>query len=346
MNILTMTLELFRNDGFTLIQIMLLLTFIIFLTNSLFKDKSNPLSQQVLKRIEYNKDSDDKKKFDGDFYVNFYNNLLDRADKKMKRSELNFTAKEYVTFNLIGIGSGILLGLIIFPFPTIFKSIFFFLPNPYTQLFLGRLLAGSLLGFIGYFLPNIVVIMREKKRKKDLEDQLIDFILSMADGIYSANTPQEALRLVSNEISEPLASELKKTVNDIDISIPYEIALKRLSDRLNLEEYSLILSSMQIQSRTGGHLESMLRNSAKVAEDRRNTKDEVMQIVNNTSRIAYVLIASPIVVVIGMLFALREEFLDGLFTFIGAVYFGVLSVIYVVGIFGVLAIRRSVMKLL
>lgn len=347
MEVLNLSLELFRNDGFLMLQLMLLITFIIFLLNSIKKEKKNPLSAQVLKRIEKkNRGDSEKKRIRKDFFIDVFENIIDRADKKTKRSNLDFSAKEYVTFILIGMGGGAVLGLVIFPFKTIFTSIFFFVNSGYIKLFLGRLLSGISFSSLGYFLPIAVVYFRERKRRKDLEDQLIDFILSMADSIFAANTPQEALRLVSNEISEPLASELKKTVNEIDLSIPYEDALVRLEERLNLEEYSLILSSLQIQSRTGGHLESMLRNSARVAEERRNTKDEVLQVINETSRIAYVLIASPIVTVIGIAFMMREEFTDGLFTFLGAVYFGVLGIIYVLGIIGVLAIRKSIVKLL
>src|SRR5690625_6637149 len=103
---------------------------------------------------------------------------------------------------------------------------------------------------------------------------------------------------------------------------------------------------MIIQSRTGSNLEPMLRNSARIAEDRKKTKDEVMQVVNGTSYIAYIILASPIAAIIGMTFILGAEFIDNFFTLMEAIYFGGLSVFYVIRVIAVLMIKNSIIKML
>jgi len=346
LSILQKALELIRNETTSVIYISLLVGFIVLVFRSIIQNRGNPLSRQVSSRIEAILDERGASEKGREYLESIYHKILEKTDDRIKRSNLNFTPQEFLMFNLIGIGVGAVIGLGLFPFKSFTIPMMFFISEPGMKIIVARLFTALALSVAGYFLPIMIAYYRERKRVKDLEEQLVPFILSMADALSTAKTPRESIEMIADEITDPLGSDLKRARDEINAEIPYGDVLENLSRRIDLEEYKIILTSMIIQSRTGSNLEPMLRNSARIAEDRKKTKDEVMQVVNGTSYIAYIILASPIAAIIGMTFILGDEFIDNFFTLMGAIYFGGLSVFYVIGAIGVLMIRNSIIKLL
>lgn len=346
MSIFVKVLDLYQNDLVKMLQINVLTLLFLIFAYEYWKSRKNPLSRQVLDRMKKSKTKKNKIHF-ADF-LDYWRTRLVKVEKKaelrLAQANLNFTAKEYVTFYIFGVMAGILIGFIFFPFAGIFKSILFFLGDNYFKTFVARILAAAIFGLIGTYTPHFWTKHLISKRKKALNDQLLEFLMSLADGVKSSPTVQEALNIVSKEIQEPLSSELRKTVQELQYAKPFEDALEDLGKRIGIKEYTLAINAMQIQDKTGGELEKLLRNMAKVFQERQELMAEVKKIVRGPKTTSYILMAAPLGFV-GLFGTFSEGFFSALFT--SSVGWGCVIaavVLYVLAFFLITRINKYVDK--
>lgn len=345
MLIIEKVLELYRNDLISMLQINTLSLLFTIILYDYWKARKNPLSRQVLERMRKGKK---KNILDISYIIENMRGKLGRVEKKaelrLARANLDFTAKEYVTFYIFGLLIGAGVGFVVFPFAPLFKSILFFLGDNILQTFAARILSTATFAAVGTFTPYFWTKRLIKKRKKMLGEQLLEFLMSLADGVKSSPTVQEALNIVASEIPEPLSSELKKTVSDLQYAKPFELALQDLANRIGIKEYTLVINAMQIQDKTGGELERLLRNMAKVFQERQELIAEVMKIVRGPKTTSYILLVAPIGF-IALFSMMSENFFKSLFSspigwgcVIGAI------VLYIIAFFLINRINKYVDK--
>ncbi|MED2737493.1 type II secretion system F family protein [Bacillus toyonensis] len=318
MFIIEKIMELYRNELISMLQINALTLIFCVIFYDYWKNRNNPLSRQVLERMKKKKTKGIKKfSIDLDEFFDFWRKRLvkveKRAELRLARANLDFRPKEYVTFFIIGVMVGAVIGFIVFPFSGIFKSALFFLGDNYFKTFVARILATVVFAAIGSLTPFVWTQRLIKARAKKLEEQLIEFLMSLADGVKSSPTVQEALNTVANEMPEPLATELKKTVLELQYAKPFEEALENLANRIGMKEYTLVINAMQIQDKTGGELEKLLRNMARVFQERQELIAEVKKIVRGPKTTSYILLISPfgLIAMFGMM---SDDFFSSLFT--------------------------------
>ncbi|MDU9693736.1 type II secretion system F family protein [Priestia aryabhattai] len=346
MFIFTKIADLYSNDLVTMLQINALTLLFAIILYEFWIGRKNPLSKQVLDRMKKSKNK--TKRFN-------YNDILDewrsrlvkvekKAELRLARANLDFSPKEYVTFYIFGVLAGVIIGFVFFPFAGVFKSVFFFLGDNIFKTLVARIASGAAFALIGTFTPHVWTYHLINKRKKALEEQLLEFLMSLADGVKSSPTVQEALSIVAKEIQEPLSSELTKTVQELQYAKPFEQALEALAERIGVKEYTLAINAMQIQDRTGGELEKLLRNMAKVFQERQELMAEVKKIVRGPKTTSYILLAAPFVFAI-LFSTFSKGFFSALFTstvgwgcVIGAI------VLYVIAFFLIIKINKYIDK--
>jgi Flp pilus assembly protein TadB len=338
-------LELYRNETIVMFQLNLIVSLLVYLIISILEDKKNHIAKQLNKKIKVMRKSKGFK-FELDLENGTFSSIAHKVEQKMEKklenANVNFTAKEFSFFFVVGILVSAGVGFLFFP--NMFYNIFNLLTGNLASSLISRVASTIAFGFAGMTVPFIILKFKISKRKKDLSDQLIDFIMSLADGLKSASTTQDAIREVSKEMADPLASELKKVVGELEYAIPFEEAMENLKRRIDLPEYSLVISAMQIQSRTGSHLEKMLRNMAKVSEERREIKDDVLKIVRQTKTTAYILLAAPFVLGGGMFLMMPDMAIPAYTSGIGMIVLGAFAVIYVITVFIIREIDKFVAK--
>jgi Flp pilus assembly protein TadB len=292
--ILEKIFEMYRTESFTMFQLNVLVGIISFLVYSLIQEKNNHISRQLGKKL---KASRKKNRFklgldleDGIFSA-FAKKIEKKMEKKLENANINFTPKEFSFMFIMGMLVGAGVGFLVLP--TIFYNIFNLLTSSLSAKLLSRVFSTVFFGAIGMGTPFVLLFIKIKNRKKKLGDQLIDLVMSLADGMKSASTTQGAIRVVAQEMPSPISDELKKVVGELEYGVTFEEALENLKRRIDLSEYAMVINAMQIQSRTGTQLEFMLRSMAKVAEERREIKEDVLKIVRATKSTAYILLAAP-----------------------------------------------------
>ena len=72
------------------------------------------------------------------------------------------------------------------------------------------------------------------------------------------------LRIVSEEIEEPVGTEFRKVVEEITFGIETETALKSLVARINLMDVKFFVTAAIIQRETGGNLAEIVEAISEV----------------------------------------------------------------------------------
>lgn len=275
---------------------------------------------------------------------NLYNQYNDFIDKMSKRlNKFNFLIKSsekykkyVVAFNLdndtmkvisnkIVIGVLFILGFIVI---NLFRSKII---QPF-EIFIPFIL--------GYYMLDIVYIYKYALYKKQIEKDLIDAITIMNNAFKAGRSIIQAIDMVSSELKGPISKEFKKISMEINLGLDIEVAFKRFSDRIKLEEAIYLTSSLSILNKTGGNIIKVFDSIEKTLFSKRKLREEMNSLTSSSKMITYVLIVIPIVFAI-FLNIINKGFFDVLFTTeIGIILLLLMIIIYVAYII----IVRKVMK--
>jgi len=92
-----------------------------------------------------------------------------------------------------------------------------------------------------FFCPSTYVKSQQSKRLVDFNDQLSDMLNLMVNGLRAGYSTMQALEAVSRELPDPISSEFRRVIQEMQIGIPMEAALDNLLRRIPSENLDLLL---------------------------------------------------------------------------------------------------------
>ncbi len=117
-----------------------------------------------------------------------------------------------------------------------------------------RVFWGLFLGIAGYMVPRGFVLYRRRQRLDRIDDQLVDALRLMANGLRAGMSLQQSLELAVRESKPPIADELARVVKEIHLGRLTDDALRRFAERVPLEDVRLVVDSILTLRETGGNL--------------------------------------------------------------------------------------------
>jgi len=140
---------------------------------------------------------------------------------------------------------------------------------------LGRTVAGVVLGLGGYFGPWAVVKYLRKRRLDQIDDQLVDALRMMANALKAGLSLQQALELVRREMKAPISDEFGTVVKEIHLGQLTDHALRRMAERVPLEDLGLAVDSILTLRETGGNLSESFQVIANTIVERKKVQGKV-----------------------------------------------------------------------
>ncbi|PIZ33528.1 MAG: hypothetical protein COY42_29870 [Armatimonadetes bacterium CG_4_10_14_0_8_um_filter_66_14] len=138
-----------------------------------------------------------------------------------------------------------------------------------------NLLAATLLGGLGYYLPNVLVGWLEARRRSLLEKQLATAVRLISASMQAGHGFQSSLGAAAQRLPPPLADELQRVVARVNRGLGVEQALREMTDRVNSYDFDLFVNAVAIQLRGGGRLSEILDNIAATIRQRLGLQREV-----------------------------------------------------------------------
>jgi tight adherence protein B len=161
-------------------------------------------------------------------------------------------------------------------------------------------------------LPFIFVQRKKNRRMMAFSQEFPEAIDLLCRSLRAGHPIQTGLRVVSEEVEEPVASELSQVVDEISMGLDARVALNNLGQRMNTQEMPFFVNALLIQRETGGDLPSVLASLAHTARERLQFQIKVDAIVSQTRLSANFLAMLPAAFMVLINF-IAPTYLDPLF---------------------------------
>lgn len=138
-----------------------------------------------------------------------------------------------------------------------------------------RIVLGIVLASAASLIPWGVVAFVRRRRLEMIDDQLVDALGMMANGLKAGLSLQQAIELVVNEMPRPISDEFGRVLKDIRLGRLLDDALRRLAERVPLEDVRLAVDSILILRETGGNLSETFQVIAYTVVERKKVQGKV-----------------------------------------------------------------------
>lgn len=108
--------------------------------------------------------------------------------------------------------------------------------------------------------PWLYVVNAKNKRMNTIEQQLPDAMDLMARAMLAGHAFPSALKMVGDEMPQPVAAEFRTVFDEINYGISIQDALTNLATRVPSTDLRYFVISVLIQRETGGNLAELLNN--------------------------------------------------------------------------------------
>jgi tight adherence protein B len=177
-----------------------------------------------------------------------------------------------------------------------------------------RVLAFAWVGFLlGCFVPYSFANYKRSKRFGEFEELFPEAIDTLARAVRAGHAFTTALEMISDEVSEPVASEFRKLFEEQKFGLPVREALGNLADRVPLVDVKFFVTAVMLQRETGGNLAEILDNLSYVIRERFKILRQVRVYTAQGRLTMLLLMGMPPLIVMGMYF-MNPQFIQPLFT--------------------------------
>jgi tight adherence protein B len=117
-------------------------------------------------------------------------------------------------------------------------------------------------------LPLLILIVRRKRRQAAFAARFPDAIDIIVRSLRAGHPVPVAISMVGRELPDPVGTEFGMVADEITYGADIETALRSMMHRVGQEDLPLFVTSVSIQSTTGGNLSQILDNLSKVIRER------------------------------------------------------------------------------
>jgi tight adherence protein B len=168
-------------------------------------------------------------------------------------------------------------------------------------------------GLLAASIPLAYVRWRKGKRLAKFEQQLPDALDLITRALRAGHAFSAALKMASEELPEPIRSELATVHDEVNFGVSLEQALGHLSERVPLTDLRYFVVAVLIQRESGGNLTEILTNLATLIRERLKLMGKVRVLSSEGRLSAWILGLMPFFLA-GVLNLANPEFMKPLWT--------------------------------
>jgi tight adherence protein B len=185
---------------------------------------------------------------------------------------------------------------------------------------------------VAALLPLGFAFRARHRRMRRIEVQLPDALDLMARALRAGHAFPSALKMVGEEMSDPIASEFGTAFDEVNFGMSMQDALLNLSARVPSSELKYFVVAVLIQRTTGGNLAELLDDIAAIMRARQKLLGTI-RVLSADGRLSAVILCVLPFVLAGAIFLLNPKFLAILWTDpAGTIAIAVAAVLMVIGI--------------
>ncbi len=147
---------------------------------------------------------------------------------------------------------------------------------------------------VSAILPFGWLMFKRSRRFKKFGKQLPDAMELVARALRSGHSLNSALKVVVDELSDPIAKEFNIAFEEQNLGIPIEDALKHVYLRVPNMDYKFFVMAVAIQRQSGGDLSEILDKIGKIIRDRFRIMGQIQALTGEGRISGIVLMALPL----------------------------------------------------
>ncbi len=158
---------------------------------------------------------------------------------------------------------------------------------------------GALAGLVA---PVLLVRAKRAARLRRFEEQFPEALDLMSRAVRAGHALTTGLKMVADELGEPVGPEFRKTFDEQNFGLPLKDALSNLAERVPIMDVRFFATAVLIQRETGGNLAEILDNLAHVVRERFKIRRQVRVYTAHGRLTGYVLLALPAALAVALSF--------------------------------------------
>ena len=162
-------------------------------------------------------------------------------------------------------------------------------------------------------MPIMWLMFRRSRRFKRFAKQLPDSMELIARALRSGHSLASAMKVVVDELPDPISKEFNIACEEQNLGIPIEQALKNLYSRVPNMDYKFFSMAVAIQRQSGGDLAEILDKIGHIIRERFRILGQVQALTGEGRISGIVLMALPIALFFAV-WRLNPEYMMLLFT--------------------------------
>lgn len=170
-----------------------------------------------------------------------------------------------------------------------------------------------LLPLLGLILPRIYILSAQNKKTQKFNNQLSDVLLVLANSLKAGFSLFQAMEMASQEMPDPIASELRITLKEMTYGESTEAALTNLTSRIRSKDLELMVTAILIQRQIGGNLAEILLGIHETIQERLTLMGEVRSLTAQGRLSGYIIAAVPFAIAL-IVTIIQPEYLSVLFS--------------------------------
>ncbi|MDO9280333.1 MAG: type II secretion system F family protein [Pseudomonadota bacterium] len=184
---------------------------------------------------------------------------------------------------------------------------------------------------VGYRLPRFVVETMWENRIARFEDQLLDALAFMSNGLKSGLSLLQAMDMVREELPDPISQEFALMLNEQRLGVPLEDALLALEKRIGTEDIQIIVTSINILRQSGGNLSETFDTVAQTIRERKKVQGRIASLTAQGIAQGVIIVMMPFVLAF-ILWMMDPMLISRLWTtWLGWVFLFVMLTLQIVG---------------
>jgi tight adherence protein B len=138
--------------------------------------------------------------------------------------------------------------------------------------------------------------MKKNRRIKRFQKQLPDALDLIARALKAGHAFTSGLKLAADELKDPIGTEFKETIDEINFGLSVSDALKNLTERVDCPDLRFFAVSVILQRETGGNLAEIMESLSSLIRKRFKFEGKVKILSSEGRFSAAVLLILPIVI--------------------------------------------------
>ena len=149
-------------------------------------------------------------------------------------------------------------------------------------------------------LPLFILRFLRSRRQKKFGEQFPEAIDIIVRSLRAGYPVPVAISMVAREMADPVGSEFGMSADEITYGADLETAMRNMSSRVGQEDVPLFVTSVAIQSSTGGNLSQILENLSKVIRERFKMRRKIKGLSAEGRVGAMILTAAPFMIFVAI----------------------------------------------